>query len=68
MEKIKLGYSTVKHDFYIQGSKETAKHIDDAIELINCDDVDCADCPFDSLRGCALVLLSDALAKTYKII
>lgn len=63
MEKIKLGYSTVTHNFYIKGSKATAKHIDDAIELINCDDVDCMDCPFDSLRGCALVLLSNALEK-----
>ena len=63
MEEIKLGYSTVKHDFYIKGSKEVAKHIDNAIELINCDDVDCFDCPFDSSRGCALVLLSNTLKR-----
>ena len=63
MEKIKLGYSTVNHNFVIKGSKAVAKHIDDALEMINCDDVDCADCPFDSLRGCALVILSDALER-----
>ena len=63
MEKIKLEYDLDTEKVKFVGNSLTACHIDNALELIKCDEVNCYDCPFDSLRGCVLVILSNLLER-----
>ena len=63
MKKIKLEYDLDTEKVKFVGNSLTADHISNALELIKCDGVNCIDCPFDSLRGCALVILSNLLER-----
>ena len=63
MERVELKYNYEDDKVYFVGSKQTAFSIQDSLELINCDDIKCMDCPFDSLHGCALVHLDNLLDK-----
>ena len=61
MKGLKMKYSNVNKTLSFVGSKEFAKNIKTALGLINCDDIDCGDCPFDTLQGCALNRVTNAL-------
>ena len=58
-EKLNLKYNNNK--VYFEGSSSTAMYLQSLLEEIKCDDVNCIDCPFDSLHGCALVALDNLL-------
>ena len=61
MEEIKLKCDLDTKKVKLVGNSLTACHIDSALELINCNDVNCFDCPFDSLHGCTLIILTNLL-------